>query len=181
MIKNYMSWVGGVDLVGLVNGAEQPNIIVHVAESVTTPLGSAPAGMILIQLDPSAPPEIMGFISPDAEVGAYFGPQIFAGTPFENAPVLPAEITIVHNGDSVRAQIKVGGKEIVCVLSGLEDLEKIDRSPAPMTPFSQQGIESKAGVASLTIDGQDIDLTVPTVGITGGPGAVVSPAGIYCR
>ncbi len=181
MISNYMSWTGGVDLVGLCNGAEQPNIIVHVARMVHTPVGSAPSGMILIQSDPSAAPELMGFVSSDPAVGAYFGPKIFAGTPFENAPVLDATISVVEGAGSVTSTIEVAGKEIVCVLSGLSDLEKIDREPGGMTPFFQQGLEAAASQASLEVDGVKIDLVIPPVGITGGPGAVSSPAGVYGR
>ena len=62
-ITNYMSWVGRVDVAGVHGLSETPNIIVHVARMVHTPAGSAPAGMILIQPDPAAPPTLMGFIS----------------------------------------------------------------------------------------------------------------------
>lgn len=78
-----------MDLLGIYNGASEPDLIVHVAEMVHTPVGSAPSGMILIHPDPEAPPELVGFISPVPAVGAYFGPRIFAGTPFEEAPVMP--------------------------------------------------------------------------------------------
>lgn len=176
-----MSWVGGVDLVGMTEGAEQPNYIIHVASWVTTPLGSGPAGMILIQPDPSGPPELMGFISSNPETGAYFGPKIFAGTPFENAPVLEADISVDSTPDSVTSRIKIGDQEIVCVLSKLGELEKIEREPGAMTPFSQQGLEAPAGEAKLTINGKEVPVTVPPIGITGGPGAVSTPAGIYAR
>jgi len=33
-------------------------------------------------------PILSAFVSEDEEVGHYFGPHIFAGTPFENAPVI---------------------------------------------------------------------------------------------
>ena len=181
MVTNYMSWDGGVDLVGLCNGAEQPNIVVHVARMVHTPAGSAPAGMVLIQTDPAAAPEVMGFVSSDPAVGAYFGPHIFSGTPFENAPFLEGTIVIEQHGDSVSSTVTVGGKTIVSTLSGLGSLEKIDRDPGLMTPFSQSVLEATATGASLEVDGVAIELTVPEVGISGGPGAVFSPAGIYSR
>ena len=50
-----------------------------------------------------------------------------------------------------------------------------------MTPFFQQGLEAAASQASLEVDGVKIDLVIPPVGITGGPGAVSSPAGVYGR
>lgn len=177
MIQNYMSWDRGVDLVGICNGAEQPNVIVHVAKMVHTPVGSAPSGMILFQPDPGAAPEVMGFISSDPAVGAYFGPAIFAGTPFENAPVLEASISVEEKEGSVTSIVEVAGKTIVCVLSELGAVEKIDRAPGGMSPFHQQGLEAAAATAWLEIDGVVIDLVVPPIGITGGPGAVFRPLG----
>lgn len=181
MIENYMSWEGGVDLLGLCNGASEPNVIVHVARMVHTPVGSAPAGMILLQTDPNSPPELMGFVSSDPQVGAYFGPKIFAGTPFENAPVLDAAITIAEENGTVTSTVVVGGKTIVCKLSSLGNLAAIDRDPGGMTPFFQQVLEANSQEASVTVDGQLLDLTVPEKGLSGGAGAVFTPAGIYSR
>jgi hypothetical protein len=181
MVENYMSWEGGVDLLGLFNGASEPNLIVHVARMVNTPVGSAPAGMILVQSDPGAPPELMGFVSPDPAVGAYFGPKIFAGTPFENAPVLEAQISVSQDCDTLTSIVEVGGRTIVCKLSSLAALESLNRAPGGMTPFSQQVLEAAAGSAEVSIDGQAIEVTVPATGLSGGAGAVSSPAGIYSR
>jgi hypothetical protein len=181
MIENYMSWEGGVDLIGLCNGASEPNVIVHVARMVHTPAGSAPAGMILFQPDPTGPPEIMGFVSSDPQVGAYFGPKIFAGTPFENAPVLDAQITISEEDGTLTSTVVVEGRIIVCQLSSLGNLTAIDRDPGGMTPFSQQVLEAVSQTATVTVDGQALDLIVPEKGLSGGAGAVSSPAGIYSR
>lgn len=180
-LNNWMSWEGGVDLVAVTGGASQPNIIVHVARMVHTPVGSAPSGMVLIQADPESAPAVMGFVSGDEKVGAYFGPHIFAGTPFEKAPVLPASIAIESDGASCTATVEVAGKTIVSRLSGLGSLEAINRAPAAMPPFAQMALESVASTAELTVDGQPLALTIPPVGISGGPAAVWSPAGIYCR
>ena len=118
MVEDYMSWEGGVDFLGIFNGASEPNLIVHVARMVNTLVGSAPAGMIMVQPDSGAPPKVMGFISQDPAVGAYVGPKIFAGTPFENAPVLEAQITVMKGDDgSLISTIEVGGKTITCGLS----------------------------------------------------------------
>lgn len=181
MIKNYMSWEGGVDLIGVLNGADQPNLIVHVARMVYTPVGSAPAGMILLQSDPGAPPKLMGFVSPDPVVGAYFGPNIFAGTPFENAPVLEAQISVSEEAGVITSTVEVAGRKVVCSLSSLGSLEAFNREPGGMTPFSQQVLEAGAGGTSVSVDGVALEFVVPEVGLAGGAGAVSSPAGIYSR
>jgi len=94
-LSAWMSWEGGVDLVGATSPeAQQPNVIVHVARLVHTPAGSAPAGMLLYHPPPESPPVCAGFVSPDPVVGAYFGPNVFAGTPFEGLPVVTAEIEV---------------------------------------------------------------------------------------
>lgn len=182
-ISNWMSWEGGVDLVAVTDPSlQQPNVIVHVARIVHTPVGSAPSGMVFWQPDPSGPPEFMGFISADPKVGRYFGPHIFAGTPFEQAPVVEASIEVSTNlPDSVSAVIKAGGHTFETVLSGLGAMEIIQRAPAEMPPFHQQGLEAVASQTSLTVDGNAVNLIIPPVGISGGPAAVWAPAGIYAR
>src|ERR1700712_574809 len=105
-MQQWMSWEGGVDLVAATApGLPMPNVIVHVARVVHTPIGSAPAGLLFWQPDPAAPPAIMGFICTSVAIGKYFGPSIFAGTPFENAPVLEAAIAIEMDGDVGSAKI----------------------------------------------------------------------------
>ncbi len=182
-VENWMSWEGGVDLVAVTDASlRQPNIIVHVARMVHTPVGSAPSGVVLWQPDASAAPKLIGFVSGDAKVGAYFGPRIFAGTPFEQAPVHDASIVIQTDlPGSVSARVEVGGMVFETVLSGLAPMETINRPPAAMPPFAQMGIEAVAGSASLKVDGKAVDLIVPPVGISGGPAAVWAPAGIYVR
>ena len=180
-ITNYMSWEGGVDLVGLHGAAETPNIIVHVARMVHTPVGSAPAGIILIQPDPTAPPTLMGFVSSDLNVAGYFGPKIFAGTPFENAPVLEADITISINDQGASSKITIGDTIIESSLSNLGATELITREPSPHSPVTQQVLEAIAGSSSVTVNGEALELTIPEVGTSGGPGAVYAPAGLYAR
>lgn len=178
----WMSWEAGVDLVACTRSdLAMPNIIVHVARLVHTPLGSAPAGMVLVQPDPAAAPLVIGFVCPDPKIGAYFGPRIFADTPFAGAPALPATITIATAPDSVGATVLVGGHEIRTELDGLGTLALVHREPAPMTPFWQQGIEAPAASARLWLDGREIPLVIPPVGITGGPAAVSAPCGLYAR
>ena len=123
----------------------------------------------------------MGFVSTDPQVGAYFGPHIFAGTPFEQAPVLDGLIRIVIEAGRAQAHCEVAGHLIEVELSDLSAPYLIDRQPAAMPPFYQQGVEMQAAMATLKVDGREIPITVPPVGISGGPAAVVSPNGVYAR
>lgn len=181
-ISHWMAWEGGVDLVALTRpGLDLPNIIIHVARLVHTPVGSAPAGMLFWQPDPAAPPAVMGFVCPVPSIGAYFGPHIFAGTPFEHAPVLPAEIAIEQEADAVGARIAVGGHEFRTRLSGLKPTMLVLRPPTVATPFTQQGVEAAAAQAELWVDNQPVTVVVPPVGLSGGPAAVSAPCGLYAR
>jgi hypothetical protein len=183
--QNWMAWEGGVDLVAFTQpGLAMPNVIVHVARVVHTPAGSAPSGMICWQPDPNAAPAMVGFISHEPQtVGRYFGPKIFAGTPFESAPVLAAKIEVNTAGapGEVGATVTVGNFVFRTSLKGLRPLELIHRPPAAMSPFWQQGTEAAAASASLTVNGKEVSIIVPPAGISGGPAAVWSPCGIYAR
>jgi|SRR6185295_4980491 len=182
-IKQWMSWEAGIDLVAITSpDLRMPNVIVHVARMVHTPVGSAASGMLFYQPDTGGAPELIGFISTDEKVGAYFGPNIFAGTPFEKAPVLKASIEIrVELPGSVSSIVKVEGTTIEVTLSELKAPELISRPPAVMPPFHQQGVEAAAGRATLKVNGKDVSIVVPPVGISGGPAAVWAPTGIYAR
>jgi hypothetical protein len=182
-LSQWMSWEGGVDLAAATApGLPMPNVIVHVARMVHTPVGSAPSGMILFQPDPKGAPLAMGFISSNTKVGQYFGPHIFKGTPFEQAPVHEAKIEVCTDlPNSVSSKITVGGHVFEVTLSQLKPLELVSRAPAMMTPFTQQGPESSAGKATLKVDGKEVSIILPPVGLSGGAAAVWAPAGIYCR
>lgn len=180
-VQHWMSWEGGVDLVAMTReGLEEPNLILHVARVVHTPVGSAPAGMILFQPDPAAPPEVMGFLSPAPEVAAYFGPTVFAGTPFQQAPALEASIEISHADGSAEARVEVAGKLFVSRMRDLAALEAHDR-PAESLPFQQRVLEAVAGSVTLSVDDQPVELSLPPVGLSGGAPAVWSSSGIYSR
>ena len=180
--ENWMSWEGGVDLIALTAAdLAMPNVIVHVARMVHTPVGSAPSGMVFWQPDPAAPPAAFGFVSADPAVGAYFGKHIFAGTPFENAPVIVGSIAIETGGGEASARVEIPGFVFETRLTGLAPAALINRDPLPTAPFHQQGLEAPASGASLKVNGTDVALTIPPVGITGGPCAVLAPCGIYAR
>jgi hypothetical protein len=181
-VSQWMSWEGGVDLVALTSpDLQMPNVIVHLARMVHTPVGSAPSGMVFWQPDPSAAPLVMGFVSTDPTVGAYFGPHIFAGTPFEAAPVLMATIDIrIENGMACSTCI-VGDTTFEVTMNALSDPYLIHREPAAMSPFVQQGVEQACGETILKVNGTIIDIVIPPVGITGGPASVVAPNGLYAR
>lgn len=181
-VKHWMSWENGVDLGGFTKpGLAAPNVFIHVARMVHTPVGSAPSGMIFYQPDPATAPVIMGFVSHDPVVSAYFGPRIFAGTPFENAPALVGKIEIAIAADVASATVTVGGFIFQTKLSKLQTPAVVHRTPGPMTPFVQQALEAISDSASLSVNGVVIPITVPPVGISGGAAAVWSPCGHYAR
>jgi hypothetical protein len=183
-MTQWMAWEGGVDLVGsTIPGSNQPNLIVHVARIVHTPVGSAPSGLVLFQPDPQQSPLFMGFVSTDLRVGNYFGPKIFADTPFAEAPTLLSKIIIDTSRlpNSVSSHILIAGYDIEVEFSNLGNLEKIDRASGVPLPFSQQGLEADAATVSVKINGDSLAFDLLPMGITGGASAVWSPCGIYAR
>ncbi|MCX6316415.1 MAG: hypothetical protein NTW29_03945 [Bacteroidetes bacterium] len=181
-VSQWMSWEGGIDLVAVTSpDLQMPNVIVHLGRMVNTPAGNAPSGMIFWHPDPTAMPSVMGFVSTDEAVGKYFGPNIFAGTPFENAPVLNATIDITISSDKAVSRCVVGGHTFEVEMSDFSEPYLIDRKPAAMSPFYQQGVEIHAKRVTLKVNGEIINIIVPPVGITGGPASVVSPNGVYAR
>ncbi len=183
-VSKWMSWEGGVDVVGsTIPGSDAPNLIVHVARIVHTPVGSAPSGMVLFQPDPQQPPLFMGFVSTDLVVGNYFAPHIFADTPFASAPTLQAKIIIdsSHLPKSVSAHVLIPGYDIEVEFSNLGDATTIDRAIGAPLPFSQQGLEAAATDVSLKINAKSVEFHLLPMSITGGASAVWSSAGIYAR
>ena len=66
-------------------------------------------------------------------------------------------------------------------MSDFSDPYLINREPAAMPPFHQQGVEIHAKKATLKVNGETINIIIPPVGISGGPASVVSPNGVYAR
>ena len=181
-VTKWMSWESGIDLVAVTSpDLQMPNVIVHLGSMVNTPVGNAPSGMLFWQPDTNAAPLVFGFVSTDEKVGAYFGPNIFAGTPFEAAPVLNGTIEIEINQTSAKAKCVAGAYTFEVEMSDFSEPYLIDRKPAAMPPFYQQGVEIHARKATLKVNGQAINIIIPPVGISGGPASVVSPNGVYAR
>ena len=181
-VSKWMSWEGGIDLTAVTSpDLQMPNVIVHLGRMVNTPVGNAPSGMIFWQPDTNAMPLVFGFVGTDAKVGAYFGPNIFAGTPFEAAPVLNASIDIQIGENSAYAKCVTGDYTFEVEMSEFSEPYLIDRKPSAMPPFHQQGVEMHAKKAALKVNGQAINIIIPPAGISGGPASVVSPNGVYAR
>ncbi|MBP6215623.1 MAG: hypothetical protein KA399_05415 [Chitinophagaceae bacterium] len=181
-VSKWMSWEGGIDLTAVTSpDLQMPNVIVHLGRMVNTPVGNAPSGMIFWQPDTNAMPLVFGFVGTDAKVGAYFGPNIFAGTPFEAAPVLNASIDIQIGEKSAYAKCVTGDYTFEVEMSEFSEPYLIDRKPSAMPPFHQQGVEMHAKKATLKVNGQAINIIIPPAGISGGPASVVSPNGVYAR
>jgi hypothetical protein len=178
-VNYWMSWEGGVDLVALSNeNMPMPNVIVHIARMVHTPVGSAASGMILLP-DESGMPKVMGFVSTNKVVGDYFGNNIFAGTPFESAPTIVGEISVeIDYPNLAKVTVKIEGYEIVSELSDLGEMIRVSRQ-SPNLPFHDDSIEAKAWKTKLTVNGEEVSIIVPPTGMSGGPAAVYSATGFY--
>lgn len=181
-VTQWMSWEGGVDVAGLTDPSlPMPNLIFHVARVVHTPVGSAPSGMILWQPDPQSPPAVMGFVSSDPAVCAYFGPHIFAGTPFEQAPVLHAEFDFHFTAQEAHAACKVNNMLLEARFQLQTHASLMQRAPGGMAPFHQQGVEIGVSGVTFQVNGVPQSIILPPIGISGGAAAVYSPNGVYAR
>jgi hypothetical protein len=179
-VLNWMSWEGGVDLVALSNkNVEMPNVIVHIARMVHTPVGSAPSGMLLLPNEDGTP-KVMGFISTDQKVGDYFAKNVFAGTPFEAAPTIIGEIEVNINPNCAELHVKIPGFDVHLKLSDFGDLTRVNRQ-SPNLPFHDDSLEAKANTVELTVNGVVTPVIVPPMGMSGGPAAVYSATGMYSR
>lgn len=182
-VTQWMCWEGALHLSAATRpGFDAPNLLLHVARQVITPVGGAAAGLLSWSPEPGRPPALLGFLCMDALVGSYFAPKIWAGTPFENAAVLPGQIsfaTKLPHAASVRVQ--VGGHSFEVSLDALAPQQLVQRAPGHPMPFAQQGVEAAAGAVALRINGVEVQPTVPKGGAFGGPGASWSATGIYAR
>ncbi|MEZ5344315.1 MAG: hypothetical protein R2681_02060 [Pyrinomonadaceae bacterium] len=180
-ITKWMSWEGGVDLVALTQeNLPMPNVIVHLARMVHTPVGSAPSGMLLLPNEDGTP-KVMGFVSTNEEVGNYFGANIFAGTPFEQAPTIVGEINVeVDFPRSAGVNVKVEGFDVSLRLSDFGELTRVNRK-SPNLPFNDDSIEAEARSVELVVNGDKSSIIIPPVGMSGGPAAVYSATGMYSR
>ena len=180
-VQSWMSWEGGVDLVALSNDKmEMPNVIVHLARMVHTPVGSAPSGMLLLPNEDGTP-KVMGFISTSKVVGDYFAATIFAGTPFEQAPTIVGNITVTTDMPNfAEVTVKIEGFEVHLKLSNFGELTSVNRQ-SPNLPFHDNSLEAKANTVELTVNGIVTPVIVPPMGMSGGPAAVYAATGFYAR
>jgi hypothetical protein len=177
---DFLSWTDGVDaMLKPSEDAMLPNVLVHTARFTNTPWGIAPGGMLLINPDMKEIPDFFGFICANEALGAYYGPAIFKGTPFEQAPVYKADITVnVEFPGNVSVKIAVAGHICELEMSDFDPAQYYNRAPFPM-PFRQNVIEAKAKSATFKWDGRIIGGVLPATGIGAGLPACYSPAGMY--
>ncbi|MFV0388307.1 MAG: hypothetical protein ACK5NT_06105 [Pyrinomonadaceae bacterium] len=180
-VVNWMSWEGGIDLAGFSQkGLEMPNVIVHFARMVHTPFGSAPSGMLLVPNEDGTP-KIMAFVSSNEAIGKYFASNIFAGTPFEQAPSLVGEIAVeIDYPNATNVSVNVEGFDVNLMLSKFDELKRVNRR-SPNLPFNDDSLEAEANLVQLTVNGEELSVIIPPIGLSGGPAAVYSATGIYSR
>jgi hypothetical protein len=177
---DFLSWHDGVDaMLKPTPDSPLPHVLVHVARLTNTPMGICAGGMLLINPEMKAVPDLFCFIATDEAMGSYYGPKVFKNTPFENAPVMKADIriTVLFPGN-VRAHIEVGGHLVELEISDFDPARYYDRAPSPM-PFRQNVIEARAKSATFKFNGQIIGGELPPTGIGEGLAACYSPAGLY--
>lgn len=177
---DFLSWHDGVDaMLKPTPDSPMPNVLIHTGNMVNTPKGVCKGGMILINPENKEVPDFFGFITEDEEIGKYYGPKIFKGTPFENAPVHKADITITLDfPNKVSSSIEVAGHTIELELSDFEDAKFYHR-PATGLPFIQNVVEALAKKAVFKFDGKTIQGNLPPEGLAGGLPACYAPTGIY--
>jgi hypothetical protein len=159
--------------------APLPNVLVHTARMVNTPMGICKGGIILINPENKEMPDFFGFVAEDTALGKYWGPNIFKGTPFENAPVHRAEFTFDFDfPNKVACTVAAGEHTITVELSEFDDAMYYDR-PAMGMPFHQNVVEARAHKAVFTFDGEVIEGELPPSGLAGGLPACYAPTGIY--
>lgn len=181
-VNHWMSWEDGVDLVAMTaDGLDAPNVLVLAARIVHTPVGSAPAAIVLWQPVPTAPPAAMGIVCTNGAMSAWLSAKLFAGTPFASAAPMAGAVVVRATATGGTASINTGKLTIETELMGPGGVQLIHRAPSAATPFWQQGIEVAMNSARLSVDGLHVPITIAGTSITGGPGAVLSPAGLYAR
>jgi hypothetical protein len=182
-VTQWMCWEGALHLSATTRpGFDAPNLLLHVARLVITPVGSAAAGLLSWSPEPGRPPALAGFLCMDALVGSYFAPKIWAGTPYEKSPVLPGQIAFATKlPHAASARVQVAGHVFEVALDAIAPQQLVQRAPGHPLPFAQQGIEAAAGAVALRVNGVELRATVAKTGAFGGPGAAWSATGIYAR
>lgn len=176
---DFLAWLDGIDaMLKPTPDSPLPNVLVHTARVVSTPMGICKAGMILINPENKEMPDFVGFVAEDVELGQYFGPKIFKGTPFEGAPVHQAEMNFeIDFPGKVVCTVKAAGHTIELELSEFDNAQYYHRPPG--MPFTQNVIEACAHKAVFKFDGNVIPGELPPEGMAGGLPACYAPTGLY--
>lgn len=186
-ISSWLGWENGVDITASTEeNGRQPNLIVHAVRTVFTPVGSGAAGLILFTpLHATQPsphgtqPSLLGIITTNAEAGRYCASHIFAGTPFEDAPILEGEVRVEPAEERVEVHVATATFRIEATVSHIGVLQEVAR-PRGVLPYTQNTLEAGARHVALRIDGCEVPLYLPP-GVADAPLALWKPCGYYAR
>ena len=65
-------------------------------------------------------------------------------------------------------------------MSGFGELHRVNRK-SPALPFHDDSLEAAASNVKLSVNGEELSVIIPPVGMSGGPAAVYSATGMYSR
>ena len=181
MIESWLSWEYGVDITAsTVENARQPNLVIHAARQVFTPVGSGAAGLILFTPPRACEPTLRYVVSQNYEVGRYCATQVFAGTPFEDAEVCGGEVVVGERGANIEIRVKTAAVEIEALLENIGVLQEVMR-PRGVLPYAQNQLEAGVQTVSLRLDGREQLLYLPPGIAEIAPLALWKPCGHYSR
>lgn len=180
-IESWLSWEYGIDITAsTVDHAALPNLVIHAARRVFTPVGNSVAGLVLFTPPRASEPTLRYVVAENYEVGRYCATRVFAGTPFENAEVCGGEVTVEECGAAIEMRVKIASVEIEARLENLGVLEEVMRPPGVL-PYSQNQLEAGAQSVALRIDGIEQPLYLPPGVAEIAPLALWKPCGHYSR
>ena len=183
MANSWMAWLNGLNAVLFTKeGLPQPNIIFHIADAMSTPVGTTRGGMLFYRPEGDEKPRIAAFVAEDERVGRFLGPNLFQGTPFENAPVVKARMRLgFMYPKSAMAIVEAGGDRFELELADFGEAAFAERAPSAEVPYTRSGMEAAAKRAVFKFNGVAVPVVVPPAGPGGSPPVCFAPGGVYRR